>query len=113
MKTTRHCLALDLKDDQQMIDHYVEYHKDVWPEIKNSLKESGIADMEIYLVQNRLFMIIEVDDSFSFEKKKILDDNNPVVQKWEAIMREFQQPLPGSEKGSWWKQMEKVFKYSA
>ena len=65
----RHCLALDLKDDPALIAEYEAYHKKVWPEILISIKESGIEHMEIYRAGNRLFMIMEVVDLFSFEDK--------------------------------------------
>ena len=37
-----------------------DYHKNIWPEISKSLKDSGIINAEIYNTGNRLFMIIEV-----------------------------------------------------
>ena len=66
----RQCLALDLKDDPALIAKYEEYHRNVWPEILNSLRDAGITNMEIYRISNRLFMIIETTDDFSFEKKE-------------------------------------------
>jgi L-rhamnose mutarotase len=106
----RYCLALDLVNDKQAITAYDDYHKNVWPEIKESLKEAGILDMEIYRTGNRLFMILKVSPEFSFEKKKQLDQANPVVHKWETLMSTFQSPLPGSGPGEKWILMERVFK---
>ena len=67
----RHCLALDLKNDQQLIAEYEAYHKDVWPEIIKSIKDAGIEALEIYRTGNRLFMIMETNESFSFENLQI------------------------------------------
>jgi len=106
----RYCLALDLLEDKKTIDAYDDYHKNVWPEIKDSLKEAGILDMEIYRTGNRLFMILKVSVEFSFEKKASLDEANPKVQEWEAMMSRFQKPLPGSKPGEKWLLMERVFK---
>jgi L-rhamnose mutarotase len=106
----RYCLALDLKEDKKMIDAYDDYHKNVWPEIKDSLKEAGILDMEIYRTGNRLFMILKVSAEFSFEKKASLDEANPKVQEWEALMSRFQKPLQSSKPGEKWLLMERVFK---
>src|SRR6202790_704904 len=89
----KYCLACDLKDDDQLINAYDEYHREVWPEIKDSLKQSGIIVMEIYRTGNRLFMIIQVAEDFSFEKKAAMDLANPVVQKWETLMSEYQQRI--------------------
>lgn len=105
----KYCLALDLVDDPELIAEYEKYHQNVWPEIKQSILDSGITDMEIYRIQNRLFMIIEAEDSFSFEAKNELDQNNPKVQEWEELMWKFQQQLPNSKEGEKWRLMDRVF----
>ncbi|WP_312389116.1 L-rhamnose mutarotase [Chryseobacterium sp.] len=105
----KYCLALDMVDDPELIAEYEKYHQDVWPEIKQSILDSGITNMEIYRVQNRLIMIIETDESFSFERKKEMDNNNPKVQEWEGLMSKFQQQLPNSKPGEKWQLMDKVF----
>jgi L-rhamnose mutarotase len=104
------CLACDLKDDEKLIKAYEEDHKNVWPEIKDSLQEAGVLDMEIYRTGNRLFMIIQVRDDFSFSKKEAMDLANPIVQKWEARMSEFQKQIPWADKGVKWLTMERIFK---
>ncbi|MCK5442031.1 MAG: L-rhamnose mutarotase [Maribacter sp.] len=107
----RHCLALDLKDDKALIAAYEEYHRNVWPEVLDSLRGSGIEHMEIYRISNRLFMIIEVEDSFSFEEKAKMDANNSKVQDWEVLMWDYQQALPIAKPGEKWLPMEKIFEY--
>ncbi len=106
----RYCLGLDLKDSPQLIEEYKRYHQNVWPEITQSLRDSGIEDMEIYLLGTRLFMIIQVNDHFSFEAKARADQSNPKVQEWEKLMWNFQQPLPQARPGEKWILAERVFK---
>jgi L-rhamnose mutarotase len=108
----RYCLALDLKDDPQLIAAYEEYHASVWPEVINSIKEAGIKDLEIYRVANRLFMIIEADEDFSFENKTALDAKNEIVMQWEKLMWEYQQALPTAGPGEKWLLMKKIFTLS-
>ncbi|MCF6223322.1 MAG: L-rhamnose mutarotase [Flavobacteriaceae bacterium] len=105
----RYCLALDLKKDKKLIEKYKEYHKNVWKEILLSIKASGIENLEIYLTDNRLFMIMEVNDSFSFDKKSEMDSKNPKVQEWEQLMWKYQQALPMAKEGEKWILMEKIF----
>jgi L-rhamnose mutarotase len=107
------CLACDLKDDERLIHAYDTYHRDVWPEIQDSLKESGINTMEIYRTGNRLFMIISVTDEFSFEKKAAMDLANPIVQKWESLMSQFQQQISWSPENVKWVLMDRVFNFEA
>jgi L-rhamnose mutarotase len=105
----RHCLALDLKDDPALIKEYEDYHKAVWPEIQESIRQSGIQHMAIYRTGNRLFMIMDVDDDFSFEKKAEADAANLKVQEWEMLMWNYQQALPTAAPGQKWVPMEKIF----
>ncbi|MGD0841968.1 MAG: L-rhamnose mutarotase [Candidatus Acidiferrales bacterium] len=106
----RYCLTLDLKDDPQLIAEYKKYHEKVWPEILQSIRGSGIEDMEIYLLGTRMFMIMDVNDSFSFEAKGAADRANPKVVEWEKLMWRFQKPLPQAKPGEKWLLMERVFK---
>jgi len=105
----RHCLALDLVDDEKLIKAYEDYHQEVWPEIIQSIKESGIIDMQIYRVGNRMFMIMETDDAFTFEKKAVIDAKYPENEKWEELMWKYQQALPVAKDGEKWMLMKKVF----
>jgi len=106
----RYCLALDLKDDPVLIAEYEAHHQQVWPEILKSIHDSGIQAMEIYRTGNRLFMIMETNDTFSFDAKGKADAGNPKVQEWEELMWKYQQPIAGSKPGEKWILMEKIFK---
>ena len=106
----RYCLTLDLKDDPKLIAEYKRYHENIWPEITRSIKDSGIEEMEIYLLGTRMFMIMEVNDGFSFEAKAAADAANSKVREWEALMWKYQQALPLAKPGEKWMLMERVFK---
>jgi len=106
----RYCLALDLVDDPVLIEEYQNYHKNIWNEITASIKEAGISDMEIYRIDNRLFMIMETEDDFSFDKKNAMDSVNPKVQEWEQLMWKYQQALPTAKEGEKWILMDRIFK---
>ena len=105
----RYCLTLNLKNDAELIKQYEEHHKAVWPEIISSIKDSGIDNMEIYRHGISLFMIMEVNDDFSFEKKAMADAANEKVAEWELLMSKYQQQLPVAKPGEKWVLMEKLF----
>lgn len=102
-------MALDLMNDPNLIAEYEKYHKQVWPEIIKSIKDSGIEVLDIYRTGNRMFMIIEANNDFSFEKKSAADAVNPKVKEWETLMWKFQQALPWAKPGEKWILMEKIF----
>ena len=106
----RYCLALDLKDDDALIAEYEEHHRKVWPEILQSLQDSGIQQMEIYRINARLFMVMETNDDFTLEQKMKMDETDEKVQEWEQLMWKYQQAIPGSKPGEKWRSMERIFK---
>jgi len=107
----RFCLALDLVDDPALITEYEYWHKkeNGWPEIKNSITDSRITNMEIYRTGNRLFMIMDTEEDFSFDRKAIMDEENSKVQEWEKLMWKFQQPMPWAKENEKWILMDKIF----
>lgn len=106
----RYCLTLDLKDDPRLIAEYKKYHEKIWPEITESIKAAGIEDLEIYLLGTRMFMVMEVNDGFSFTEKAKADHENHKVREWEELMWKFQKPLPSAKPGEKWVLMDRIFK---
>ena len=106
----RYTFALDLKDDPVLIAEYERHHQQIWPEIETSIRDAGITDMEIYRVGNRLFMLMETNETFSLNAKATADATNPNVQEWETLMWQYQQALPIAKPGEKWLLMERIFK---
>jgi len=106
---TRFCLALDLKEDARLIAEYEAHHRQVWPSILQSIRQSGIEELQIYRAGNRLFMIMEVNESFNFEKKAAADAASTDVQEWEKLMWDYQQAIPVARPGEKWVLMDKIF----
>lgn len=105
----RQCLALDLVNDSEIIAEYDYWHQNVWDEVKESILIAGITQMEIYRTGNRLFMIMETDETFDALKKASMDAANTKVQEWEQLMWKFQQAIPWAKEGEKWIQMDKIF----
>ena len=105
----KYCLALDLKDDAALIAEYERYHEKIPDAIDKSIRDAGVTNLEIYRTGNRMFMILEANDTFSFEKKGKMDAENADVQAWETLMWRFQQALPNAKEGEKWLVMDKIF----
>lgn len=105
----RYCLAVDLVDDPEMIAEYEAYHKQIRPEIEKSILDAGVTQMEIFRSGNRLFMIMETEDDFSFDVKAAMDASNPKVQEWEQLMWKYQQGIPTAKPGEKWVVMDQIF----
>jgi len=105
----RFCLALDLKNDPALIAAYVKYHspEHCWPVISQGIKKAGIQVMDIYQVDNRLFMICEMPVEVDFDKAWIETGTYERQDEWAALMSTFQQALPGHQLE--WVKMKKVY----
>ena len=102
-------MALDLKDDPEIIERYVEYHRAVWPDVLSGLRGLGISKMKIFLHGRRLFMYMETPDDFVLARDfgRYMDTGR--AREWDELMRTFQEPVPAAAPGEWWAEMREVF----
>lgn len=105
----RVCLTLDLINQPELIEKYRYYHSKEhhWKEINNGIKAAGFQRMDIYLVDNRMFMICELDEQLDFDECWKNISNYPRQSEWAELMNNFIQAIPGHEMG--WVKMEQVF----
>lgn len=71
---------------------YKKRHDNLWPELKELLKKSGIREYSIYLDETSLtlFGVMQVDDA------ALVHDlgQHPVMKKWWAHMRDIMETNP-------------------
>jgi L-rhamnose mutarotase len=108
----RYCKTLTLKDDPQLIEEYKKVHAPgaAWPEITQGMKEVGIIDMEIYLLGNRLFMIMDTVPDFDHERAMDQLAGKPRQSEWEAYVSRFQQTSAEATADEKWQLMERIYK---
>ncbi|WP_420145477.1 L-rhamnose mutarotase [Sphingobium sp.] len=112
----RRCFAVDLLDDAEMIARYRRWHEPGGPPeaVNDAIRADGVVDLQIWLVGDRMFMIMEQDSTLAIDPatKAARDAANPDVQAWDALMRTFQRPLPFAP-DSTWVEMERVYSLAA
>ena len=114
MGVNRHVLTVDLRDDPAAIDAYTEHHRQVWPEVLESLRAVGVRAMDIYLLERRLVMVIELDEGVDVKRAFASHMTaGPRVAEWERLMKSLQQPPPGAPEGEWWTVMQPIFHLDA
>lgn len=107
----RFCQTLDLKDDPELIERYKRVHskEESWPEIRAGIREVGILEMEIYILGNRLFMIVETPLDFDWDSAMARLATLPRQQEWEDVVALFQASKPGASSAEKWQMMERMF----
>jgi len=102
----RYCLCLDLKPDPKLIAEYIEHHRNLWPDLRQHMRDQGILNLELYRWETRLFMIMETREDFDPESAWDRDVANPRVQEWEELMNRYQVRLA---EGGKWQSMARIF----
>lgn len=101
--------TLDLIDDPKLIERYVEVHSRVWPEIIRGIRQVGITDMDIYILGNRLVMVLQMPDDIDFDEAMTRLATLPRQAEWEEYVGEFQKCLPGATSAGKWQRMTQIF----
>ena len=68
-----------------MLDEYIRRHDEIWPEMKQMLRESGIRNYTIWNVGNELFGYYECD---SVEEAAQIQANSAINAKWDDYMKD-------------------------
>lgn len=106
----RYCQTLTLKNDSELIKNYIAEHQNVWQEVKDGIKEVGIVDMQIYIHNNVLFMIVETVNDFDWDRDMERLSKLPRQAEWEAYMDKYQNVAQGMASSDKWKMMDRIFK---
>jgi len=78
-------------------------------EIPKGIREAGILNMEIYLLGNRLFMIVETPVDFNWDEAFGRLAKMEKQAEWEAFVDKFQQSEAGAASSEKWQRMEQIF----
>ncbi len=109
----RHCLALDLRDDPELIAEYEAHHREVWPEVLAHLRAHGVRELEIFRLGTRMVMLMDTDDAvFDPQRMAAAEHADPRIREWEALMWRFQAPTPWTPDGAKWTPMHSIFRLS-
>jgi len=107
----RYCRTMNLKDNPELIAEYRKRHSQEhsWKEIREGIKQVGILEMEIYILGNRLFMIVETPLDFDWDTAMARLATLPRQQEWEDYMSIFQDCEQGATATEKWQMMERMF----
>jgi L-rhamnose mutarotase len=68
------------------LDEYIRRHDEIWPELKEVLKEAGICNYSIWNVGNELFGYYECEKGGDYSSK--VQAESEVVKKWDVYMKD-------------------------
>lgn len=110
-KTKRYCQYLRMQPDDNKIDEYKFWHKpgNIWKEIPEGIRKAGILNMEIYLIGNIEFMIVETPLDFDWDEAFGKLASFERQAEWEDFMSQFHQAQKGVRSDQKWQLIERIF----
>lgn len=110
-RTKRYVQTLVLNSDEEAREQYIKYHSKEynWKEIREGIKEVGILEMEIYILGNRLVMIVDAPEDFDWTSSMARLAKLPRQAEWEAFVSQFQGCSPDATSDEKWQMMERMF----
>ena len=87
-----HRLAFRMRLFNGCEDEYKKRHDLLWPELKELLKEAGVADYSIFLdgETNVLFGILKTETPLKLNELP----HHPIMKKWWAYMKDIMESNP-------------------
>ena len=63
---SRHVLTVNLKDEPGVIETYRDDHREVWPEVRDSLMRVGVRRMDIHMLGRTLGEVVDMCDGIDY-----------------------------------------------
>ena len=111
-KVKRYVQTLDISNDPELIAEYRKWHSEEcnWPEIREGIRQVGILEMEIYILGNRLVMIVDAPADFDWQEAMDRLATLPRQAEWEALVARFQGCSADARSDEKWQPMERMFR---
>jgi len=110
-KTKRYVQFLEISDDPELIAQYRKWHSEdfSWKEIRDGIRQVGILEMELYIIGNRLAMIVDTPADFNWQEAMNRLATLPRQAEWEAFVSKFQGCAADARSDEKWQPMERIF----
>ena len=113
-KVKRYVQYLEISDNPELIALYRKWHSPeyCWQEVRDGIRQVGILEMEIYILGNRLVMIVDTPSDFDWPSAMARLSTLPRQAEWEAFVAKFQGCAANARSDEKWQQMERMFRLS-
>ena len=110
-KLKRYVQFLEISDDPELMAQYRYWHSEGhhWQEIREGIRAVGILEMEIYILGNRLVMIVDAPLDFEWDSAMKRLATLPRQQEWEEYVATFQDCDASASSDEKWQMMSRMF----
>lgn len=111
MPVKRYVQTMQLKASPEKIAQYREVHsrEHHWKEIRDGIRQVGILEMDIYILDTTLVMIVETPVDFDWQVAMDKLATLPRQAEWERYVAQFQDCDPEARSDEKWQLMQRLF----
>ena len=99
-------LTANLVEDPKKQQEYLRYHAtqfQQWPEVAQGFCNASFQQLLVFRQGRQLMLVISIPHGASLDKLNPKTSlNNPRVDEWNALMKQYQTGLPGTKPGETW-----------
>ena len=101
-----------MKSNEEAIREYRKLHSEAysWKEIRDGIRAVGILEMEIYIADNKLVMVVDAPEDFDWKSSMAKLATLPRQAEWERLVGRFQQCGEDATSDEKWQMMERMFR---
>ncbi|GAB6011208.1 L-rhamnose mutarotase [Viscerimonas tarda] len=105
----RYCQFLKL--NKETLEQYKFWHssKNIWKEIPQGIRRAGILDMEIYVMDDLAFMLVETPLDFDWDEAFGRLATYERQAEWEEFVSKFQMVEKGQSSEQKWTLVDRIF----
>ena len=95
--------VVNIVQDSLKLKEYLDYHKQVWPQVEAGFKKAGYKKIVLYRYDYLLVMKITVPVGADLgEMGKLAEASDPRCAEWNKLMNTYQQGVQGTLPGQTW-----------
>ncbi|WP_276484235.1 L-rhamnose mutarotase [Paraflavitalea pollutisoli] len=99
-------LTANLVADEQLQQEYLQYHATQfakWPEVAKGFCNAQFQQLLLFRKEQQLLLVISIPKGASLDQlNPKTTENNPRVDQWNALMKKYQEGIPGTAPGEVW-----------
>lgn len=107
-------ISANLVKDSVMQQEYLKYHANQfkeWPEVAQGFCNASFQQLLVFRSGRQLMLVISIPKGASLDElNPKTTENNPRVDDWNALMKKYQEGLPGTKNGETWVFLNPVIK---
>jgi len=104
--------VVNIVPDSLKLKEYLNYHKQVWPQVEAGFKKAGYKKIVLYRYDHLLVMKVTVPVGADLgEMGKLAEASDPRCAEWNKLMNTYQQGVHGTLPGQTWVEAKPFYQF--